>query len=123
MSGATSAAAPVPAAAGGRSWTVFAILVLGSLTTVAATFAGNGNVVVALAPVAIAAALAWMWFAPVRMPLLIVVFLSLTLDSTDEGPWNSPLAPFGSLLASNLNKSIADRGAGGSGRRDAARRS
>jgi hypothetical protein len=47
-----------------------------------------------------------MWFAPLRFPLLTIAFLSLALDATNEGPWNSPLAPVGSLLVINLNKSI-----------------
>jgi hypothetical protein len=93
-----TAAAGTPVAIG--------LLVLGAAVTVAATVAGNGNILVAVAPVLLALGLALMWFAPLRIPLLTVAFLSLALDATDEGPWNSPLAPLGSLLAINLNKSL-----------------
>jgi hypothetical protein len=82
------------------------LLVLGAVATVAATVVGNGNLVVAVAPVLLGLGLAFIWFAPLRVPLLAVGFLSLALDATDEGPWNSPLAPLGSLLAINLNKSL-----------------
>jgi hypothetical protein len=34
------------------------------------------------------------------------VLLSLALDAKDEGPWDSPLASLGKLLATNVNKTI-----------------
>jgi hypothetical protein len=88
------------------TWIVLALLVLGGVATTAAAVVGNGNILVAMAPIVIAVALGIMWFAPLRIPLLVIVFLSLALDATDEGPWNSPLARLGALLALNLNKTI-----------------
>ena len=88
------------------TWMVLGLVVLGGVATVAATIAGNGNLLVAVAPVLVVVALGVTWFAPVRVPLLTVLFLSLALDATSDGPWNSPLAPLGALLAFNLNKSL-----------------
>jgi uncharacterized membrane protein len=42
----------------------------------------------------------------VKIALFVLIFLSLGLDATDEGPWNSPVAPLGGLLIHNLNKTI-----------------
>jgi hypothetical protein len=50
--------------------------------------------------------LAVTWIAPLRLSLLVVIFLSLALDAATEGPWDSPVAPIGKLLAINLNKSL-----------------
>ena len=93
-------------AVGARSWVPIGGLIVGSLVSVAATVFGNGNVAIAVAPVFCVAVLLLIWFAPLRIPLMTVIFLSLTIDSIDEGPWNSPLAALGSLLANNLNKTI-----------------
>ena len=85
---------------------VVALLVIGAIATVAGAVAGNGNPLFALVPAVGVAALAVTWVAPLRIPLLVTLFLSLALDATDEGPWNSPLAKFGYLLSANLNKSL-----------------
>jgi hypothetical protein len=81
-------------------------MVLTLMATVAAIVYGNGNVIIAISPAVLAIALGVLWFAPMRIPVLTVVFLSLALDATDDGPWNSPLARLGSLLAINLNKTL-----------------
>jgi hypothetical protein len=94
-----------PERAGG-TWIAAGLLVLGGAATVAATIVGNGSILVAVAPMLLAVALGVVWFAPMRIPLLMLAFLSLALDATNEGPWNSPVAPIGSLLAANLNQSI-----------------
>jgi hypothetical protein len=41
-----------------------------------------------------------------RITLLTLIFLGLALDSTGEGPWNSPVASVGRFLTDNLNKTI-----------------
>jgi hypothetical protein len=102
----TSASGAWPSGGIGRSAAFAALLLIGTATTVAATLYSNGNVAVAVAPVLLAVAVGVVSFAPVRIPLLALVFLSLALDATDEGPWNSPLAPIGTLLAANLDKSL-----------------
>jgi hypothetical protein len=88
------------------TWIVLGLLLFGALATAAATVVGNGNIIVAAAPVLLLVGLGVMWFAPIRLPLLAMGFLSLALDAMYEGPYNSPLAPLGSLLAINLNKSL-----------------
>jgi hypothetical protein len=89
-----------------RAWPLLALLVVGSFMTVAAAFFSNGSIVAALAPLVLAALLAVTWVAPLRLPLLGIVFLSLAIDAGGEGPWESPLAPLGRLLAINVNKSV-----------------
>jgi O-Antigen ligase len=101
-----SATATLPSAGPGRAAAFVALLLIGTVATVAATIYGNGNLVIAAAPVVLAIALGVLSFAPIRIPLLILIFLSLAIDAKDEGPMNSALAPIGSLLHVNLNKSI-----------------
>lgn len=95
-----------PVAAPQRGWPVAAFLVFGSVATVGAAVFSNGNLAVALAPIILMVLLAVTWVAPLRLPVLGVIFLSLALDAAGEGPWDSPLAPIGKLLAINLNKSL-----------------
>jgi hypothetical protein len=83
-----------------------ALLLLGAAVTAGASLAGNGNPVFALLPVLAAGAAYLFYVLPIRYALLGVIFASLTLDAIEEGPWSSPLAPIGSLLANNLNKSL-----------------
>lgn len=94
----------------GRPWLMMALLAFGSVGTVAATVVGNGNVIIALAPLAFATVAAFVWFLPLRFPLFALTFLGLTIDSTGEGPWNSPLSYFGMLLHVNLAKAIPGTG-------------
>jgi O-antigen ligase len=92
-------------AAGRRRWLFPALLLGGSVATAAAAIAGNGNVVVATLPVAAAALLVTVWFVPIRISLLGLVFLGLALDG--DGPLDSPVAPLGNLLnLTNLNKFV-----------------
>ena len=91
---------------GGRTWLVALILLAGSVLTVAATVLGNGNVVVAIAPIMLAGTGALIWVLPLRFPLFILILLGFTIDSTGEGPWNSPLSELGMLLHVNLAKSL-----------------
>jgi len=94
----------------GRPWLMIALLAFGSLGTVAATILGNGNVIIALAPLVFATAAAFVWFLPLRFPLFVLIFLGLTVDSIGEGPWDSPVGSFGSLLHVNLAKVIPGTG-------------
>ncbi len=101
----TTLPARAPQRAAG-TWIVFGLLGLGAALTVAATVIGNGNPVVAIAPVLLATALVVTWCVPIRVPLFVVIYFSLALDVTGEGPYNSIFAPIGAVLATNLNKSI-----------------
>ncbi len=80
--------------------------VLGGLTSVFATIYGNGNLAISLGPLLLLLILAVLLYAPIRVPLTVLIFLSLALDATDEGPFNSVLAPIGALIVINLNKSL-----------------
>jgi len=91
---------------GGRTWLLALILLAGSVLTVVATVFGNGNLVVAIAPIVGAASIATLWILPLRYPLFVLILLGLTIDSTNEGPWNSPLSEVGMLLHVNLGKSL-----------------
>ena len=62
--------------------------------------------VVVVAPLVLVAGAYVAWVTPIRQGLFAVVFLGLTVDAVGDGPWESPLAPFGSLLAFNLNQSL-----------------
>ncbi len=80
----------------------------------AATLAGilvsDGNVGVAVAPVAAFALLYLLWHVPLRYPAIVLLFLGLTLenpgDDTASGLWRSPLYPAGALLLSHWNLTI-----------------
>src|SRR5262249_38992077 len=87
-----------------QRWLLAVALVLAGAITVAAVIAGNGDVGVALAPLLGATVLIGLWWVPLRIPLLALIGLALALDA--EGPWASPLAPFGHLLLINLNKPV-----------------
>lgn len=77
------------------------------LATVAATFVGNGNPAIALAPIAGAAVFYLMWKLPGRYSAMALMFLMLVVDYIQERPfaglWESPLYPLGRLLTVNLN--------------------
>jgi O-Antigen ligase len=81
------------------------VLVVGGLATAGAAVVGNGSVITAVAPVVVAAGMWAICVAPMRYALFGLTFLSLALDVTGEGPWDSPLAPLGALLSNNLDKS------------------
>jgi O-Antigen ligase len=95
-----------PSSTGLRLPLMALLLILGCITTVAATIVGDGNITIALAPLALVVLVGATWVAPIRIPLLTITFLSLALDATGDGPWDSPLAPLGKLLFINLNKTI-----------------
>ena len=82
------------------------LLLVGAAATALATVAGNGNALVGLIPLAVATGAYLFYVLPIRYPLFALIFLSLTLDSTGEGPWNSPLVPVGDLLSYNLNRTL-----------------
>lgn len=85
-----------------------ALLGMTGAAGVAATVVGNGNILIALAPLATVLALWMMWVAPLRKPLMILVFLGLALDKPGDtqGMWQSPVAGLGQLLIRNLNKTV-----------------
>jgi hypothetical protein len=91
---------------GGRPVIATALVLLGALLTAAAVIVGNGHPVIALAPIVAAVGAYGFYVLPSRYTLFGLIFVSLAIDAVEEGPWSSPLAPLGSLLANNLNKTI-----------------
>jgi hypothetical protein len=72
VSDTTSASWPQSATAGERL--LFpTLLAIGALATVAATFIGNGDIVVAAAPVLCLAALGALVLTPLRIPLFALI--------------------------------------------------
>ncbi len=91
-----------------RSLLPYIALVLGAVaTTVAALVLSNGHPVAAFAPTLIIAALWGVTRIPLRIPVLVLLFLVLSLDYVSErshhGLWDSPLFPLGELLFSNFS--------------------
>jgi hypothetical protein len=90
-------------------------LVLGAvgalgLITLVLVFAGNGDVGLALAPLALTLVILLAVRAPLRHSLLILGLLCLTLENPTEMPamglWRSPLYVVGALLLAHLNLTI-----------------
>jgi O-antigen ligase len=101
-----AASATLPSAGIGRALAFAGFMLVGGAATLGGVLFSNGNLVIAVAPMIVLGGVAAIWFAPLRIPLIATIFLSLALDSKNEGPWNSPLEPLGSLLANNLNQSL-----------------
>lgn len=95
-----------------RSTPASAVLIaLGmAILTVAAILVSDGNVAVALAPVVAIAFLYLLAKVPMRYPVLVVLFLGLTLenpgDDTASGLWKSPLYLAGALLLGHWNLTV-----------------
>jgi hypothetical protein len=90
----------------GRPIVASLLLLMGAIVTTAATLAGNGNVVFGAVPVVLAVIAYAFYILPVRYSVYALLFLSLGIDAASEGPWDSPLAPIGNLLAFNLSHSV-----------------
>jgi len=88
-------------------WIAVAVLVLISLLTVVAVVLGEGSVAVAVAPLIVAALLWWMWRAPLRVSVLLLMFVGLVLEDPDQRPaggaWRSPLYTLGAVMLAHLN--------------------
>jgi O-antigen ligase len=65
-----------------------------------------GALAIVVAPFALVAGALAQYTLPIRYTLFGIIFLALTLDATDEGGFNSPLAPLGKVLVFNLNQSV-----------------
>lgn len=101
----TAIARPRP---GGRAIILPLVLTFGCVVTALSAVVANGRPDLAIMPLAAAGLLWAMWVAPLRKPLLILIFLGLALDKPgdSEGYWQSPVAPLGALLIENLNKTV-----------------
>lgn len=82
------------------------IIVFGLATAVAAVLSNDLSGVVAT--VLFGGILTAAWIAPLRVPLLVVMFVGLAVDRPGdaEGRWASPFVTIGGLLFQNLNKVI-----------------
>lgn len=80
------------------------------LVTLVATFVGDGNPALALAPLLLTLLLLAITQAPLRWSLLALAFLSMTLENPSEatasGLWRSPLYVVGALLLAHINVTI-----------------
>jgi hypothetical protein len=87
---------------------LFVLLGFACAATIVAAVASNGSVVAAIAPTISLALVGAIWIAPLRVTLLLLIFLGLALDTPGDasGQWQSPLAPLGRLLTENLNRTI-----------------
>jgi hypothetical protein len=78
--------------------------------TVACVVAGNGDLLLSLAPAAVLAWLVATWMLPLRWPLLVTTFLALTLENPSDmpacGQWKSPLYEVGAVLLVHLNVTL-----------------
>jgi hypothetical protein len=79
-----------------------------SLAVAVSTVIGNGNIAAAAAPALFVTGLFVLARAPVKVSLAMLMFLALALDARGnaDGLWSSPLAPVGTLLTQNLNKTV-----------------
>jgi O-antigen ligase len=100
--------------AGGRlaqraAWARSPVMILLVLAgaTVGAVVVGNGNLAVALAPSALALVIWGVWFLPLRVPVLVLLFLAWALevpgDAFANGLVETPWKLLGSLLWGKLN--------------------
>ena len=85
------------------------VAALGALSLVL-ILVGNGDVALAVAPLALSLLVLAVVKAPLRWSLLALGFLCLTMENPSEafaeGRWASPFAPLGALLLSHLNLTI-----------------
>jgi O-antigen ligase len=96
-----------------QSWrepsTISIVILVGlvAAATIAAVILSDGNLVAAVAPVGAFGLLYLLWHLPMRYPVLVLLFLGLTLenpgDDTASGLWKSPLYPLGALLLAHWN--------------------
>ena len=98
LPGAQPVAAVVPAAM---------MIVIGFATCVAAVLSNDLSGVVAT--VLFGGVLMAAWVAPLRVTLLMVMFVGLAVDRPGdaEGRWASPFITIGGLLFQNLNKVVS----------------
>ncbi len=86
---------------------LFALLV--GLTAVCIRV-GDGDLILALTPALVLAALYFAWWVPLRWPLLVTTFLVLTLENPSDTPacgqWKSPFYEVGAALLVHLNVTL-----------------
>jgi O-antigen ligase len=84
-----------------------ALVTLLTLVTCAALLVGGGNPALAVAPVVGLAAVWGLWNAPLRLPMLVLLFLALAVEIPAERPatgrFKSPFYVIGQVLFDNLN--------------------
>lgn len=98
---------PARSSGGGQSGTLtLIVLIATSLVMAAITATGSRGLVIAAAPAVLLAGLAAMFVGPIRLGLFFIIFFGLGIDALGDGPWDSPLARFGALMAYNLNVSM-----------------
>jgi hypothetical protein len=106
-----ASAPPAKALKPGRLDPLLLVGIVGlTLITFALLIIGNGNVPLALAPLAVTLVLVAAIKAPLRHSMLVLGFLCLTLENPSEAPaagmWKSPLYIVGALFLSHINVTI-----------------
>src|SRR5580658_8883750 len=93
-----------------KSMALASLIVLVVVATVASIIVGNGNVLVAVAPVVIFGVLYAAWKTPLRWSLLTTTFLALTLENPSDlpacGQWKSPFYDVGAVMLVHLNVTL-----------------
>jgi O-antigen ligase len=96
-----------------KSMALASLIVLVVVATVASIIVGNGNVLVAVAPVVIFGVLYAAWKTPLRWSLLTTTFLALTLENPSDlpacGQWKSPFYKVGAIMLVHLNVTIPNK--------------
>jgi O-antigen ligase len=91
----------------GFPWLLAGLVCALALLTPFLAYAGNGSLVVALAPLLAIGLLVVLWRIPLRIPVLVLVFAGLVLENPGDGfacgLYSSPLAPLGALLLAHWN--------------------
>ncbi len=81
-----------------------------AVATVACTISFNGNPLLSLLPVLASVTLYTLWRVPIRVPLMVMMFIGLTFENPGDVPadhrWQSPLYELGKLLLAQLKHSI-----------------
>jgi hypothetical protein len=100
----------LPRAREPRRWPVVVLVAAIAALTLASIIASNGNIGVAMLPVAVFGLLYLLWAVPLRYPALTLLFLGLTLENPGDEPasglWKSPLYPVGAMMLGHLNLTI-----------------
>jgi hypothetical protein len=89
---------------------LFALVGALGLLTLVLLIVGDGNIGMAIAPLALTLLVLVVVRTPLRVSLLVLGFLCLTLENPSEAPaagkWKSPLYVVGALLLEHLNNTI-----------------
>lgn len=94
----------------GFPWLLATLVCALAVLTPVLAYVGDGNPVIALAPLLGIALLLVLWRIPLRVPVLVLVFMGLVLENPGDAfasrLWKSPLATLGALMLAHWNTVI-----------------